>query len=673
MESEKLVRYFGSPSSVPVLSIPGRTFPVQQFWLEDVVQMTGYRCEEESEFAKKSWNRGWNTEKKTFQVSGDKGKTQTLTAYIDEEEEWGCDDEAEMCDPEVYEAETMRALSYMDHSRINYDLIELLLEYIEGSNQFSGVVRHEGAILVFLPGMMEITKMHERLRSNSLFSDPSTCLVLTLHSMLSGEDHAKVFDPPRPGVRKIVLSTNIAETGVTIPDVVFVVDAGKVKCQRYHEPSNTSSLKEQFISKAEVLQRRGRAGRVRAGFGFTLLTKSRFNMRLQEMPTPEILRCSLMELMLSVLSSGLQPNSFTEALDPPPKSRIDQAVTTLRSTGAVEEGVRPPDAPRWSRDEDDAWYVITPVGQCLVRLPCDVRLGKMVLYAALFGGVEAVWTVAATLSHRSPLASPFSESKRAQAKATHCAELLPKAGPPSDHLALNTAYARWEDARKNRGVESFCRKSWLNNQVLQTIRDIRNDFLESLRGDGFVQTFSQSEIPKQDLTSVHMVSALLLAGLYPNVARLDPPKSATDKFPLLSAGSEQLKLHPGSLCHGKIEGLHRTNHRWICYHTKMKTSQVFLRDSTFLPPNALLLFGGEANSLSIHPMEKVVSVGTGGEKHWHTLNIAPRAAAHIRQLRHAFDGMLRRKASRPKAQLSESDRAVLAAYVAVINSVDTDS
>ncbi|CAE7404825.1 Dhx29, partial [Symbiodinium sp. CCMP2456] len=103
MESDKLVRYFGSPSSVPVLSIPGRTFPVQQFWLEDVVQMTGYRCEEESEFAKKSWNRGWNTEKKTFQVSGDKGKTQTLTAYIDEEEEWGCDDEAEMCDPDVYE------------------------------------------------------------------------------------------------------------------------------------------------------------------------------------------------------------------------------------------------------------------------------------------------------------------------------------------------------------------------------------------------------------------------------------------------------------------------------------------------------------------------------------------------------------------------------------------
>ncbi|CAE7342373.1 dhx29 [Symbiodinium natans] len=101
----------------------------------------------------------------------------------------------------------------------------------------------------------------------------------------------------------------------------------------------------------------------------------------------------------------------------------------------------------------------------LPKVKAPPNNGTMVLYAALFGGVEAVWTVAATLSHRSPLASPFSESKRAQAKASHCAELLPKAGPPSDHLALNTAYAKWEDARRNRGVESFCRKNWLNNQA----------------------------------------------------------------------------------------------------------------------------------------------------------------------------------------------------------------
>merc|ERR1711948_217421 len=106
-----------------------------------------------------------------------------------------------------------------------------------------------------------------------------------------------------------------------------------------------------------------------------------------------------------------------------------------------------------------------------------------------------------------------------------------------------------------------------------------------------------------------LIAALIFAGLYPNVARVDSPKNASEKFPLLSAGSEILRLHPGSLCHGRIEGLHRTNHRWVCYHTKLKTSQVFLRDATFLTPNALLLFAGDPSSLNIHPIEKSVSIG----------------------------------------------------------------
>merc|ERR1739848_147512 len=125
---------------------------------------------------------------------------------------------------------------------------------------------------------------------------------------------------------------------------------------------------------------------------------------------------------------------------------------------------------------------------------------------------------------------------------------------------------------------------------------------------------------------------------------------------MLSCGAEQLKMHPGSLCHGHIEGLQRTNHRWICYHTKMKTSQVFLRDATFLTPNALLLFGGEPSTLNIHPVEKSVSIGLGAERQWQVMYCAPRSAVLLRQLRYAFDALLRRKASAPKQPLSQADR-----------------
>jgi len=669
LEVEKLVRYFGHfGGTVPVLSVPGRTFPVETFWLEDAISLSGYRCEEDSEFAKRGHE--WVRSKK-FQVAGMGGKSETLVGFLDDDDDLWCDDDVEACDRSYGEG-VAKTLARMDHTRINFDLIEAVLELIETEPRFNEVPRNEAAVLVFLPGLMEITKVHERLSRTEMFGNASRCLVLSLHSVLSGDDHAKAFERPRTGVRKIVLSTNIAETGVTIPDIVFVVDSGKAKSQRYHEASNTSQLKEQFISRAETKQRRGRAGRVQEGVCFHLVTQRRFEMRLQEMPTPEILRCSLMELLLSVLSSGLQPGCFLEALDPPPKSRIDQAVATLKATGAVEEGSRPPGSPQWGPAVDDNWFVVTPLGQCLARLPCDVRLGKMVLLAALFGGIEAVWTVAATLSHRSPLTTPFSDHKRAQARAVHVQELLPRNSAPSDHFALNTAYLRWDDARRNKISESFCRKHWLNDSSLRTIHDIRTQLQDSVRADGFCEHFPVAEVPTQELKSPHLAAALIFAGLYPNVSRVDAPKTATEKAPLVSAGSEQLKVHPGSLCHGRTEGLHRTSHRWVCYHEKVKTSQVFLRDGTFCAPNSLLLFGGDPASMTVHPGEMSVCIGGGSERHWQTFNVSSRTAAFIRQLRYAFDALLRRKASNPRVPLRPEDRAVIAAFIAVANSVEAE-
>jgi len=159
----------------------------------------------------------------------------------------------------------------------------------------------------------------------------------------------------------------------------------------------------------------------------------------------------------------------------------------------VEEAPRPVDVPQWALS-DGPWYVATPMGQCLARLPCDVRLGKMVLLSALFGGIEAVWNVAAALSHRSPLVTPFSEARRAQARSVHCRELLPHDGPPSDHMALNNAMVRWQQAKQNRIVETFCHQTWLSGQVLQTILDIRRDLVDSIQNEGFCETYDKKRV-----------------------------------------------------------------------------------------------------------------------------------------------------------------------------------
>mmetsp|Transcript_45023 Transcript_45023/g.82282 ORF Transcript_45023/g.82282 Transcript_45023/m.82282 type:complete len:296 (+) Transcript_45023:2-889(+) len=295
----------------------------------------------------------------------------------------------------------------------------------------------------------------------------------------------------------------------------------------------------------------------------------------------------------------------------------------------------------------------------------------MVLLAALFGGIDPVWTIAATLSHRSPFVTPFSESKRQMARQAHVAHFLSAKEPPSDHFALNSAYLQWDEHRKNRHAETFCHKSYLSHSVLQAISDIRKDLVESVKADGFCEHFTKEEAPAAELRSTQMVAALTFAGLYPNVARVDAPKSASEQIPVLSAGSELLKVHPGSICHNRTEGIHRTNCRWICYHERVKTWHTFLRDCSFLAPNAFLLFGGDPSSLNIHPLEKSVSLGSSGERQWQAIHIAPRSAVLIRQLRYAFDSMLRRKASNPRQPLSEKDKKVMLAYIAVINAMPT--
>merc|ERR1719163_764764 len=141
----------------------------------------------------------------------------------------------------------------MDQRQINYDLVEATLEMITKQEEA------EGAILVFLPGMPEITKMHDTLRHSAIFGDDRKFLVLPLHSSLSTQEHQRVFVPAPRGVQKIVLSTNIAETGVTLPDVVYVVDCGRVKQQRYRESTGMSSLVDQFISSG--VDARGACGR----------------------------------------------------------------------------------------------------------------------------------------------------------------------------------------------------------------------------------------------------------------------------------------------------------------------------------------------------------------------------------------------------------------------------
>ncbi|TFJ94995.1 Clp protease ClpP [Platysternon megacephalum] len=131
-----------------------------------------------------------------------------------------------------------------------------------------------------------------------LSSFSSSCVVYPLHSSLSSEDQQSVFLKPPVGVTKVIISTNIAETSITIDDVVFVIDSGKMKEKRYDPSKGMESLEDTFVSKANALQRKGRAGRVASGVCFHLFSSHHYNHQLIKQQLPEIQRVPLEQLCL---------------------------------------------------------------------------------------------------------------------------------------------------------------------------------------------------------------------------------------------------------------------------------------------------------------------------------------------------------------------------------------
>jgi ATP-dependent RNA helicase DHX29 len=183
------------------------------------------------------------------------------------------------------------------------------------------------AILVFLPGIGEIRELNDMLAGHPAF----TGRIYPLHSSVSSEEQQAAFEIPPDGETKIVLSTNIAETGVTIPDVTCVIDTGKHREMRFDERRQLSRLVQAFISKANAKQRRGRAGRVQEGICFHLFTKKRHDELLAPQQTPEMLRLSLQDLAMRVKISGLGDIEETLgfALDPPSPKNIRRAIDQL--------------------------------------------------------------------------------------------------------------------------------------------------------------------------------------------------------------------------------------------------------------------------------------------------------------------------------------------------------
>lgn len=615
VDCDKFSRYF---NRCPVVNIPGRTFPVEVYHLEDIVEQTGYVLEKDSEYSQKILE---DEEEVSISITQKGGKTFQHQEVIVRDSSSGWDLGPDL---DHFSSRTRQVLQFMNPNKINMDLLVDLLDYLDKSPQFADV---DGAVLVFLPGLAHIQQLYDVLSSDKRFREKNRYKIVALHSTLSSKDQAAAFTVPPPGVRKIVLSTNIAETGVTIPDVVFVIDTGKTKENKYHESSQMSSLVETFVSKASALQRQGRAGRVRNGFCFRLYPKFRFDA-FMDYSIPEILRVPLEELCLHIMKCqyGSPEDFLSRALDAPQPQSVSNAVNLLRKIGACQPNN----------------HILTPLGHHLASLPVNVKIGKMLIYGAILGCLEPIATIAAAITEKSPFSTPMNRKEEANlAKAA-------LATANSDHLTIYNAYMGWKTSQTDglRAEMSYCRKHFLNRTALITIEDVKYELMRMMEQAGFWSPRSKRQATSLSKQQIFILNAALTAGLYDSVARVlcNPPVDGLERVACtVETPQGRAQVHPSSV------NRNLQVHGWLLYQEKVKYTKIYLRDTTLISPFPMLLFGGD---IDIQHREKLITLDG-----WIHFQAPVRIGVIFKHLRKLMDSLLERKLENPRINL-EGDTTI---------------
>lgn len=595
--------------NAPIIHIKGFTYPVVEFFLEDVLEKTSYRIAPQS-----------NTSAGDF-----RGRQKLAESRKDALTESFEDVDIDTL-YKNYSLTTRQTLEAWSGSQLDLGLVESTVEYI---------CRHEGdgAILVFLTGWDDISKLFDTIKSNKFLGDTGKFLVLPLHGSMPSIDQHEIFNRPPANVRKIVLATNVAESSITIDDIVYVIDCGKAKGTSYDALNKIACLLPTWISKASAHQRRGRAGRVQAGICYRLYPKV-IHDAMAEYELPEILRTPLQELCLHIksLQLGAIASFLAKALQPPDALAVRNAIELLKTIGAMDDSEE-----------------LTPLGRHLCALPLDPNIGKMLLMGSIFQCLSPALTIAAALAHRNPFVLPLNKKEEADAAKRAFA-----GDSCSDHIALFNAFKGWKAAKRRGGDRPFCWQNYLSPMTLQMMDDMQKQFIDLLSDIDFVDRSKGLEVYDQYSNDMEMVCAILCAGMYPNVVQCKRRGKRTAFF---TKEVGKVDIHPSSV----NAGVYLFPLPYMVYSEKVKTSGIYIRDSTNISDYALLLFGG--NLLPSSSGEGIEMLG--GYLHF---SASKSVLDLIKKLREELDRLLNRKIEEPSLDISVEGKGVVAAVVELLHS-----
>lgn len=587
IDAERFSQYFGG---CPIIRVPGFTYPVKTFYLEDILSIVKSADNNHLDFASRSVttdgselagvavdeaiNLAWSndvfdpllglvsseggTKLFNFQhsltgvtplmVFAGKGRVGDLSMLLSfgadchlqdndgttalewakrENQEEAAEILKKHIEKDITCSEEEKPLLDKYFSTANPELIDVVL--IEQLLRKICTDSTDGAILVFLPGWDDIKRTREKLQNSSFFKDSSKFVILALHSMVPSLEQKKVFKRPHLGCRKIILSTNIAETAITIDDVVYVLDSGRMKEKSYDPYNNVSTLHSSWISKASAKQREGRAGRCQPGICYHLYSKLRA-ASLPAFQVPEIKRMPIEELCLQVklLDPDCKIDDFLrKTLDPPVFETVRNAINILQDIGAL------------SPDEK-----LTELGEKLGSLPVHPLTSKMLFFAILFNCLDPALTLACASDYRDPFTLPMSPSEKKRSAAAK-SELASLYGGHSDQLALIAAFECWKNAKeRKRGQEArFCSQYFVSSGTMNMLLGMRKQLQHELFRNGFIpEDASRCSLNAHD---PGILDAVLVAGFYPMVGRLLPSQKGNRPV-VETASGEKVRLHPSS-------------------------------------------------------------------------------------------------------------------------------
>lgn len=400
-----------------------------------------------------------------------------------------------------------------------------------------------GDILVFMTGQEDIEATCELVQDRlKQLNDPPKLSVLPIYSQMPADKQAKIFEKAAPGVRKVIVATNIAETSLTVDGIMFVVDAGYSKLKVYNPRMGMDGLQVTPISQANANQRSGRAGRTGPGKAYRLYTETAYKNELYIQTIPEIQRTSLSNTILLLKSLGVKDLLDFDFMDPPPQETISTSLFELWALGAL-----------------DNLGELTPLGRRMTPFPMDPPLAKLIIMASdEYECSEEMLSIVAMLS----VPNVFYRPKEREEESDSAREKF--FVPESDHLTLLHVYTQW---KANGHSDSWCTKHFLHSKTLRRAKEVRDQLLDIM---------NKQKMPLVSCgTDWDTIRKCICSGFFHQAARV---KGIGEFLNLRTCVT--MALHPTSALYG-------IGHvpEYVVYHELLLTSKEYMSTVTSVDPH----------------------------------------------------------------------------------------